>query len=624
MRHKRYLSVTGLLLCVLFFSSCKKFLDVTPRGVLSENVLDDANGVQALLTGAYGTLHGVGNYGDFPRQSSPDNWVYGSMAGGDAHKGGGGGIQTPLIPVQNGDSDPTINYFNTKWRAVYDGISRTNAVLKLLPKVTDMTEQAKARAAAEARFLRGHFYSDLKKIFNMVPWIDENTTDFNQPNDRDIWPDIEADFQFAMDNLPPTQSQKGRVNRWAAAAYLAKSYAYQHKWSEAKILFDDIIANGVTSQGVKYNLVPNYRDIFEPSAEANNPEAVFAIESVVNQTPINRANGYFGSELNWPVGGPSTCCGTFQPTQDLVNSYRTDANGLPYVDNHNSNPVDNDMGLNSDQPFSVDLQPLDPRVDHTTGRRGVAYLDWGPMPGKRWVRDQNDGGPYIPKKHIYTRAKRTTDSEAASTRSTAVNVHIIRFADVLLMAAEAEVEVGTLAQATEYVNRVRRRAADVRSKPDNQALNSAYAKATVNSQAAMLALTGLAQYDWVIRSDRGSTFMYVGGAISNINSWYEYVSPVYNVGEYPEFADKAAARKRIYFERKLELAMEGHRMFDLVRWGVGDEYLNAFFAYEGTFIATRKGKFTPGKNEYFPIPQAQIDMSRVNGTPRLKQNPGYN
>lgn len=624
MKYNRYIIIAGLLFVVSLSGACKKFLEVTPKGVLSENVLADAKGVQALLTGAYGDLHGVGNFGDFPRQSSPDNWVYGSMAGGDAHKGGGGGIQTPLIPVQNGDADPTINYFNTKWRAVYDGVTRANSVLKLLTKVTDMTDQQKARAAAEARFLRGHYYFDLKKIFNMVPWIDENTTDFNQPNDRDIWPDIEADFKFAMDNLPATQSQRGRVNRWAAMAYLAKAYVFQHKWNEAKTLFDDIITNGVTSEGVKYNLVAKYRDIFEPAAEVGNPEAVFAIQSVVNQTPVNRANGYYGSELNWPVGGPSTCCGTFQPTQDLVNSFRTDANGLPYIGNHNSNPVGNDMGLNSDQPFSVDQQPLDPRVDWTAGRRGVSYLDWGPMPGKRWVRDQNDGGPYIPIKHIYARAKRTTDSEAASTRSTAVNVHIIRFADVLLMAAEAEVEVGTLAKATEYVNRVRHRAANVSGWPDNLALNKIYAKAIVNSQTAMLALTGLAQYDWVVREDRGSTYMYIGGGATNINNWYEYVPPVYRVGEYAEFADKPQARTRIYFERKLELAMEGHRFFDLVRWGVAEEYLNNFYGYEGTFISTRQGHFTPNKNEYFPIPQAQIDMSRVDGVPRLKQNPGYN
>jgi hypothetical protein len=604
--------------------SCNKFLELDPQGVLSESVLQDATGVEALLTGAYGALHGVGNYGDFPRQSSPDNWVYGSLMGGDAHKGGGGGIQTPLINVQNGDADPTINYFNTKWRAVYDGISRCNAVLQLVGKVNDMTEAQKAKAMGEARFLRGHFYSDLKKMFNMVPWIDETTTDFNQPNDRDIWPDIEADFQFAVDNLPATQAQRGRVNKWAAAAYLARTYSYQHKWPQAKVLLDDIVVNGVTSEGIPYNLVAKYRDVFEPVAEAGNPETVFAIQSVTNQTPTNRATGYFGSELNWPTGGPSTCCGTFQPTQDLVNSFRTNSAGLPFLADHNNQPVANDMGMNSTMPFQVDQQPMDPRVDWTAGRRGVPYLDWGPMPGKLWVRDQSDGGPYIPIKHIYRRSRRTIDSEAASTRSTAVNIHIIRFADVLLMAAEAEVEAGTLEKATEYVNRVRRRAANTAGFPDAFELNKLFAKAVVSNAAAMTSLTGIVNYDWVVREDTRTTFMYLGGGSGTLSNWNEYKPVNYHVGEYPVFSNKEAAKERIYFERKLELAMEGQRFFDLVRWGVAEELLNDFFSYEKTFISTRDGKFTPGKNEYFPIPQTQIDMSIVNGVPRLKQNPGYN
>lgn len=613
-----------IMTIALLSLSCKKFLERNPQGVLSEAVLQDATGVQALLTGAYGALHGVGNYGDFPRQSSPDNWVYGSLMGGDAHKGGGGGIQTPLINVQNGDADPTINYFNTKWRAVYDGISRCNSVLQLVAKVQDMTDDAKAKAIGEARFLRGHYYFDLKKIFNMVPWIDENTTDFNQPNDRDIWPDIEADFQYAMDNLPPTQSERGRVNKWAAAAYLARAYCYQHKWPEAKLLLDDVINHGVTSESVPYDLVSNFRDVFEPEAEAGNPEAVFAIQSVTNQTPTNRSTAYYGSELNWPTGGPSTCCGTFQPTQDLVNSYRTDPSGLPYLGDHNNQPVINDMGLSSTMPFSVDMQTMDARVDWTAGRRGVPYLDWGPMPGKLWVRDQSDGGPYIPIKHIYRRSRRNIDSEPASTRSTAVNVHIIRFADVLLMAAEAETEVGTLDKATEYVNRVRRRAANQSGFANSYELNKIFAKAIVNNAAEMTSLTGVAQYDWVVREDTKTSFVYLGGGSSNAANWNEYKQVNYHTEEYPDFTSKEAARERIYFERKLELAMEGHRFFDLVRWGVAKDLLNDFFSYEKTFISTRNGKFTVGKNEYFPIPQAQIDMSIVNGVPRLKQNPGYN
>src|SRR5690625_7536014 len=97
-------------------------------------------------------------------------------------------------------------------------------------------------------------------MFDQVPWVDESTEDLNQPNDRDIWPNIEADFQFAFDNLPETQSERGRVNSWAAAAYLARAYVYQEKWSEAKDQYDQIIPNGVTSNVVLYAMVEDNMD----------------------------------------------------------------------------------------------------------------------------------------------------------------------------------------------------------------------------------------------------------------------------------------------------------------------------------------------------------------------------
>ncbi|MDZ7720798.1 MAG: RagB/SusD family nutrient uptake outer membrane protein [Balneolaceae bacterium] len=152
-------------------------------------------------------------------------------------------IQTP---IGNGNSHPGMNAFDMQWRADYDGINRANEVLKILDQVDDMTDEEKNRVAAEARFLRGHFYFNLKRMFNMVPWIDETTTNVKQPNDKDIWPFIEDDFQFAMNNLPEIQPNIAKVNKWAAASYLAKSYAYREKWQEAKNLFDNIITQGVT------------------------------------------------------------------------------------------------------------------------------------------------------------------------------------------------------------------------------------------------------------------------------------------------------------------------------------------------------------------------------------------
>lgn len=606
-----------------FLIGCSdSFLDIPPQGSLSQEVLSNAQGVRALVIGVYGALDGA-VIGDTWR-TSPDNWVYGSVAGGDAHKGSVPYDQSQIFTIGTGQATPDLSFLDSRWRMLYEGISRANAVLKVLDEVTDMTDEQKSDAAAEARFLRGHFYFELKRMFNMVPWIDENTTNFYQPNDVDIWPNIEADFQFALDNLPETQGEIGRVNKWAAAAYLAKVYVYQQKWSQAKVLYDDIIANGVTSAGVAYDLLPNFRDNFEPAVEASSPEAVFAVQQVGDEGTGNQNNSNNGQRLNFPYDSPFLCCGFYQPTQDLVNSFRTDANGLPLVDTYNSVMVTNDMNVSSSDPFAPYGGELDPRLDWTVGRRGVPFLDWGPHPGEVWVRDQSSGGPYAAKKNVYWQARADEDANLSWSPGTSINVNIIRFADVLLMAAEVEAQLDNLELAREYVNRVRDRAAT--SNWVNNEHNRAYAAAVVSSEADMLALGITTVRAWVIREDTQSTFVFLGGNSADISRWQEYKTPNYNIGEYTTpFADKQSALKAVYFERKLELALEGHRFFDLVRWGIAETVLNDFFDYESQIVPTiGVGHFDPIKNRQFPIPQNQIDLSRVNGVSVLKQNPGYN
>lgn len=572
-------------------SSCsKKFLTHLPQGALSEDVLATQKGVEGLLVGAYGALNGQRlNTGQENWASSPDNWLYGSVCGGDAHKGSIGGDQIPMNAIMNFTLDAANPFFSGKWRADYEGISRCNMTLKVLAQVTDIPDNVRTSIEAQARFLRAYYYFDLKNMFNMVPWVDETTTNFNQPNNVDIWPNIEADLDFAMKNLTEMQDAIGKVNKWAAATYLAKAYLFQHKYQEAKSIFDQVIQSGKTSNGIKYALTAKLQDNWRPELETSNPEAVFAIQEATHTGTGDISQSRAGDILNYPYPNSPWCCGFFQPSQDLVNSYRTnDVTGLPYLDDYNQHGVKSDMGIGSDAAFTPDNGPLDPRLDWTVGRRGIPYLDWGLHPGKMWIRDQPYSGPYSGKKNLFWQANRDQFYDALDFGpGTAVNYVRTRFAQVLLMAAECEAQLGNFDKAEEYVNKIRSRAAD----PDG----------------------------WVYTYEDVAEPM---GGFTNTPAANYFVKP------YPEgyFASvgKEGALKAIYFEEKLELAMEGHRFFDLVRWGLAAPTLNAYLQFEGSITTDMgDGHFTAGKNEYFPVPQSEIDLSVVGTTPALTQNQGY-
>jgi len=575
---------------VIILSCGKGFLEKTPKGSLDVNALANKKGVEALLIGAYAVLDGFINGGGIflgGWESSGTNWVYGSICGQDAHKGTDAGDQPDINPIEAFTPTATNNYFNLKWAIVYEGINRSNSVLKVMANATDISAADQTRIQAEARFLRGHYHFEAKKMWNKVPYYDETiTTDFNIPNDADIWPKIEGDLKYAYDNLAVTMNAKGRVNKYAAGALYAKALLFQGKHAAAKVVLDDIYTNGRNAQGVKYALLARYSDNFNADTK-NSTESVFAVQYSVNDGS-GADNGGWGEVLNFPyTGGPGTCCGFFQPAQDLVNSFKTAAvTGLPDPDTYNDVIVTNDAGLTSAQPFTPYAGTLDARLDWTVGRRGIPYLDWGKHPGYNWVRDQAYGGPYSPIKNTYYKAQERvkTDINFWTSGITANNYTLIRFADCILMLAECEVEVGSLDRARQLVNEVRARAAN----PAGFVLD---------------------------------------GAVPAAN---------YLVGLYPvaaaQFSTQANGRKAVRFERKLEMGMEGHRFFDLVRWGVAATEINRILDYHGgvshpsinnkrTYLAA--ANFTASKNEYFPIPQSQIDRSTTGGVAKLKQNPGY-
>ena len=437
-------------------------MDVTPTASITNAQLTSNAGLEGSLIGVYAMLHGRGGF-----YAGSTNWLWGSILGGDANKGTNSGDQAQVDEIQAYDPLTTNNSVYEKYFTCYEGIARVNSLLRLLPDADPtVPEEDITRMEAEAKFLRGHYYFELKKIYDNTPYVDE-TKDYKEgvedaTNGADLWPMIEADFTFAWDNLPETQGAPGRANKWAAA-YLAKALLFQGKWAEAKALFDNVIANGKTSKGEKYGLVPLYGDLFRV-ANDNSKESVFAIQAAAATGTINNANPDFVLNFTYN-GGPAGCCGFFQPSFELANSFRT-ASGLPLLDGSYTAPANElktDQLVPAASAYTPDTGPIDPRLDHSVGRRGLPYLDHGLHPGVAWIRDQNYGGPYAPKKYIWTKAEEASggvDKSSWTPGYTAINVTIIRFADVLLMAAEAEVELGNLEKAREYVNMIHTRASN--------------------------------------------------------------------------------------------------------------------------------------------------------------------
>jgi hypothetical protein len=604
-RFQRMTTIACIAL-VLSGVSCKQALNVPPSGVLNANSLANKGGVDGLLIGAYALLRGynpaVSNNGLRQWTQAASNWVYGSVDADDALKGSVSYDQPEMSELESYHTTPVNPYLNDKWISLYAGIQRANDVLNEIPLVKDgsLTNAYIKEVTAEARFLRGFFHLELVKMFRNVPYIDETVTyaahNGNVTNSVSIWPKIEADFQYAISVLPLTQPQPGRVNVWAAKAFLAKSYMFEHKYTEANTLLKDIIANGETSGGLKYSLV-HYADNFNPSTK-NSAESIFAVQFTVHDGS-NGTDGNSGDVLNFPAGGPSTCCGFFRPSFTFVNSFKTDpATGLPLFDHFDDTDLKNDQGLRSSDPFTPSNAPIDSRLDWSVGRRGIPYLDWGFYPGQSYAAYQNEAGPYSPIKNIYYQGQQASTSDLGSGwlpgAATSNNYNIIRFADVILWAAECEVEVGSLSQAEVYVNMIRARAADP----------TGWVHTYIDSTQPLKGFTNTPAANYKVG-------LYSGQFSANGQTY---------------------AREAVRFERRLELGMEGHRFFDLQRYDNGTGYmhdvLTAYIQHEShvpnfNAVVLSTAVFTKGKNEIYPIPQIQIDLSKSGSAPVLKQNPNY-
>lgn len=586
-----------LVLLSFSFSCSEQFLDVDPIGVLSERNLATHSGVNGLLIGAYSLLDNNGGWQGAGFFKPASNAIFGGYASDDAFAGTFGNLPDSE-QFETWKHTPTNPVLGFKWGELYAGVQRSNDVLRVLNLVPqgNIPEIDAIQIKAEATFLRAYYHFELAKIWENVPYLNEEISfqngNYNVSNSTSVWPKIESDFQFAIDNLTSIKPQVGRANKWAAKAFLAKSYMFQHKFSEAKPLLEDIIANGVTAIGLKYELV-NYADNFNPSKQ-NNAEIIFSVQNSVNDG-ANGANGNIGDVINIPLVPGAGGSGAYMPSFSLVNSYKTDPNtGLPLIYTFNEYDVKHDLGLASTDPFTPYEGTLDSRLDWTAARRGIPLMDHGIF-GRFWILFQNIGGPYANKKNFFYNADRATTTESIGwSLATANNVNLIRFADVLLWAAEVEVEIGSLIQAENYVNLVRARAADP----------SGWVKTYIDNE------------------NPGSGFTDTPAA--------NYKVGLYN-GQFQQNG-KEFSRDAVRFERKIELAMEGHRFFDLRRYDNGSGYmaevLNAYLSHEKnvpgfTYSNAIGAKFIRGKNELYPIPQSEIDVSIDNGSSVLIQNPGY-
>ena len=564
MKTKKYLYI-AILVPVLLLSSCNKsFLDVSPQGTIAESMLLTPTNADALITAAYAMLNDMGSGG-----IQADTW-FSAIRSGDNYKGGagtadfGGYYSTEMVsPIMSNDGTAS-----GAWNSGYTDISRCNKALAILNKLTDAQMPLRKTRIAEARFLRGHWMFILKRLFKYPVYVDETLTNdqilllSNKKYTNDeLWNLIATDFQYGVDNLPTTQDQIGRANKYAAAAYLAKTRLYQayeqdENYNVINInqsRLQEVVTNcDIVINSGKYDLFDNFGKNFTYGYD-NTVESIFAIQySKDDGTVSGKIDLLHMGDYSMATG--YGCCHANVPTQNVVNAFKTDANGLPMFNTYN----------NSDMVAPADFQTntVDPRLDHTVGipthpfKYSLTFVyDYG------WARTPSVYGYFASMKQ--TQLPTSPSFKNIGFIGASKNWDILKYDDVLLIKAEALIELGQQSAALPLINKIRTRAANT---------------------------------DW-LKYSNGATF-------SN-----------YKISAYQDGVNiswtKANARTALQWERRLEFATESPRFYDLVRWGIAAETINAYFLKEKTKRPYLEGAtFTKGKNEYFPIPYSQIILSK--------------
>ena len=574
-------------LCVVMTTGCSdNFLENPPQGSLSDGVMNSPEAIELLVNAAYASLYGMTNEQGDPCMRPTTNWSYGEVRADNAYKGGGGegdvwdvhAMETFQMQSNNGNLDG-------KWFNLYSLISRCNSALRVLKAADPNEYKDRDMRIAEVKVIRAHHYFELVRLFNKVPYIDEDlkvSEYVDVPNDqftrKEHLARIAGDLLDAAENLPEKQDEVGRINRNIALAYAAKVKLYEayeqdeetHAVTNVnKQLLREVV--DLIDQVKGYDLLKDFQQL-DMIAYENGPESVFSVQYSMNDGSSDGGRINWSNLLNSPGGNsPYHGDGFFLPSQDLINAYQTDENGLPVFD-YQSRP---DYGVvefidETHQNLSNTEPTVDPRLDFVVGRPTITYKTYRETPCQSWVRDRGVYGHNCAKR-FWVSPESPDMIKGWPWGASELNWQIIRYADLLLYKAEALIELGEdLETARQLINRVRQRAMD-----------SEYVKDFNNPE-----------------KDAAN----------------------YKIGLYPaEGWTQDYARQALRTEMRLEKALEGERFFDLVRWGIAKDVMTRYFeAEKDQRVYYQVAKFDAGE-EYFPIPVAQYNFSLG----RYTQNYGY-
>jgi hypothetical protein len=566
------------------------FLENKPQGSLNDAVMGSTDGAELLVNSAYAALGGPEGQ-DWSVWCHPtSNWTYGEVRSDNAYKGGGGtGDLNEVHRMEIFDVEANNGFLDSKWYHLYCSLQRCNAALNVLNAYTDDEIDNRQSRIGEMRVLRAHFFFELVRLFNKVPYFDENvaTPDYTSIRNDEFTRDqllgkIAQEMLDAAELLPESQAEVGRIHKYIALAYAAKVKLYQayeedentHKVINVnKSLLNEVVQliDRVLNTG-RYELLDDYQGL-DLIANENGKESVFAIQYSMNDGSASAGRINWSNLLNSPSGNsPYSGDGFFLPSQDIINAYQTDANGLPEF-NYQSLPDYSVVNFVDEQNVTISntSHSVDPRLDFVVGRPTITWKTYTDSPCMSWVRDRGTYGHNCIKR-FWVSPESGDMYQGWPWGASGLNWQIIRTADLYLWKAEALIEIGTdLETARTLINTIRTRA---------------------------------------MNSPRVKDFKDNSKDAAN-----------YKIGLYPATGwTQDYARKALRTETRLEKAFEGERYFDLVRWGIAGEVMTKYIDSEkDNRTYYNNASFTSQKDEYYPIPTNQYNFSGGIYT----QNPGY-